>query len=176
MPVGPRTLILLLLVCAKDFVHSSTLTAGEKDCRERGYDVTQLACSTCTLLPAQSQTDCLDCCQMYLETQNTRKQPYQIAILLVPQQAGTVGRMTLEGEDMEQFLSEDWPKLTAQKGVQRLRRVGVQNSFRSVLYFFDTDVKEVNAVTLQKAAETIDLHGWKRDDIRDMISSLLPDE
>lgn len=95
--------------------------------------------------------------------------PYEAAVL------ATVARSSQEYMD---FIEQDWDDLVKEKGSNRLSMVQRQDpyAFYPVLFFFDKPVAA--GISLREyasmAKETVDLDGWKRDDIRDMLKSLLP--
>jgi hypothetical protein len=148
-----------------------------EDCRQAGFDSTQLACATCALLPVENQKDCLECCQSYKDVEHISK-PYEAAVLVVS------GRSA--GEEFQKFLDEDWDDLVKTKGADRLLQIPVGSrgggGFSSffapptVLYLLDEqhagEQKSASAYA-SIAKETLHLDGWKRDDIRDMLKTLL---
>ena len=110
------------------------------------------------------------------------QKPYEMALLVVP----TGGQQGL-GDEIKNLLADDWNDLVAAKGTNRLKMTessaAATQSFYFgpspvYVYFFDsTDMpKKVSSLpALEKEAqETILLTGWKREDIRDMLQSLLP--
>jgi len=83
--------------------------------------------------------------------------------------------------DLETFMRDDWDELVKKKGKHRLQKVqrdADRFSFYSpaVLYFLETplDGSLPSRTSLKAAKETIHLDGWKREDIKDMIMTLLP--
>ena len=177
-----------------DVVQSLRALHGQEwvtGCRHYGFDPLQLACQTCQLLtklPQQQQEICKECCQPYKDTQSLRK-PYQSAILVVPPKQ-------LMDDELTTFLREDWDDLVErQGGFTRLQKINMKNDKSSSLlqqgfwfirtpaevHFFDErlsssssniqDLSEEDIAVMAK--ETMQLYGWKRDDIRDMIQTLL---
>ena len=165
--------------------------AWENSCRQRGFDPWQLACQTCDLLPSSVVADCRDCCQPYKDTQSLRK-PYQSAVLVVPQQQQS--QNAVMDSELEMVLREDWDDLVQKLGGStRLQKISVTvdgdqfiNNFWMVrappaeVHFLEERLPAVSSSTrlsktmiADKAKETITLYGWKRDDIRDMIQTLL---
>ena len=148
-----------------------------KECREKGFDPSNLACSTCELLPTEHKPTCLACCQSFRDVSMIQK-PYESAVLVVP------GKQSVS-EEVKKLLDDDWDAIVETKGKTRLRMVETasssQNYFFSFtpayLYFFDNE-KTASASTLKDlestAQESIVLTGWKREDIRDMLHALLP--
>lgn len=158
---------------------SAKLSVSE--CRERGFDSSNLACATCDLLPLyplEHQASCLKCCQSFRDVDMIQK-PYEKAILV------TAGRQA--GEEIAKLLQDDWDGLVAEKGKDRLQMIEspglTGNHFYfsaapSFIFFFD-NLQAVSSSTsiesLEKAAaETILLKGWKREDMKDMLQVLLP--
>jgi hypothetical protein len=129
------------------------------------------------LLPVENQKDCLGCCQSYKDVEHISK-PYEAAVLVVS------GRSA--GEEFERFLDEDWDDLVESKGANRLLQIprgdrggsGYSLFFAppTVLYLLDekhAGEKKSASAYATIAKETLYLDGWKRDDIRDMLSTLL---
>jgi hypothetical protein len=157
-------------------------TQVQRDCRADGWDPTQLACATCDLLPTDNtplQTRCRACCQDVRDTAYTVK-PYQAAVLVVPAQLP---------EEVQKLVDDDWEALVAAKGgTARLRKMGGSRSSGGQSYFFAappvyvyffndaataaTATSEALAAAL--AQESMALTGWKREDMRDMLQTLLP--
>jgi len=161
------------------------------DCRSRGFDPWNLACTTCELLrgqPTPIHETCLRCCQSYKDGERQiRTKPYESAVLVLH-------RKTMPpGSELETFLAEDWDGLVAAKGADRLvstrnkppprkedRSMDLFLGLRSpmaTLYFLEDKVdgndKKVLDSVDEHARESIELDGWKRDDIKDMIRTLL---
>jgi hypothetical protein len=134
-------------------------------CRDKGFDPWQLSCRTCENLPLSYKNDCLACCQPYKDSEFLQD-PYHTAVLLVHRSAS---------EELESFLRDDWD------GLVSTRRFLTKQSFDSpwlssgTLLFFDKapQKNDINAM-FDQAKEVINLNGWKRDEIKDMLSSLLP--
>jgi hypothetical protein len=180
---------------------ATTITDQEwiDDCHQAGFDPTQLACKTCLLLPKPSvavsvsadmhQKTCLECCQAWKDTQRTITKPYEAAVLVAP---ATASGSTVTAGELAQFLEQDWNDLVQAKGSHRLVHLQVEdtssNGYYSyyqqggpprtaVLYLLEERMSGAvrSVAEYSKAAkETIHLDGWKRDDIRDMLSTLLP--
>ena len=187
----------LLLLASIIIVSSWSATTGETfetpaaaggsdwldDCHAAGFDPMQLACRTCELLPTVShhhhQTACLQCCQSYKDVERMSK-PYEAAVLV------TSGR-SFAGEELDNFLQQDWDDLVQAKGATRLMQIvrperggSMHSYFRTpptVLYLLDKQHggSQKSATDYAKVAkETLVLDGWKRDNIRDMLLTLLP--
>jgi len=158
-------------------------------CREKGFDPFTLGCQTCALLPTINKHNdnirsiCQQCCQPYKDTQSLRK-PYKSAVILIP-----TSSQSMEPE-LEQFLQQDWTELVQKQGfgktkLQKLDLAGnksQQHGFWFVrtpaeLLFLDetlpTDKQMTEKQARKKAKEVITLYGWKREDIKDMIETLL---
>jgi hypothetical protein len=164
------------------FVLSTLASAADwvSDCRNGGFDPANLACSTCALLPIDLQPECHSCCARWLDTPRTTK-PYTSAVLL---QRGKAG-----GE-LESFLKEDWEGVLDTVTAKRLRKLQVSGggaSFSSPysffarpvpsqIFFYDTPMTTANdeATLAMTAADVYDLDVLKRDDIKDMLLTLLP--
>ena len=148
-----------------------------KECKAVGFDPSNLACSTCKLLPEEHVSNCQACCESFRDVSMIRK-PYEAAVLVVP---GTQG----VPEEVKKLMVDDWDKIVEEKGDSRLRLVenpaASQSYFYGVtpvyLYFFD-DKKVAGSTALRDlegaAQESISLRGWKREDMRDMLQALLP--
>ena len=179
MKILSQTVLVYLLAHLVVPVHGSTkLHATE--CRQKGFDTSNLACTTCDLLDAQPQlkATCLACCLPLRDISMITK-PYEAAILVVPGGGAA-------SEEVQKLLNDDWDALVERKGTTRLRRAETsaaqQQSFfygppPAYLYFFDIN-DHARANTLREfqalATESILLAGWKREDIRDMLDALLP--
>jgi hypothetical protein len=148
-------------------------------CQALGFDPWTLHCHTCDLLPWEAwQAPCRTCCQSYKDVERITK-PYEAAVLAVSEHD--------RNTEMDDFLRDDWDTLVESKGRENLVRVTKgQEATRhffyftlspSVLFFFDQPLPKGGISYDQaqkKAKETIYLDGWKRDDIRDMLTALLP--
>lgn len=151
---------------------ASTATKG---CRDLGFEMTNLACSTCELFTdANQMSNCRACCQSFRDISMIRK-PYEGAVLAIPS-----GKQSVS-EEVKIFLEEDFQRLVEAKGNNRLTLVETSsgsshNFFFAIapvyLHFFD-DQKKMSG-DLRDAQESISLHGWKREDIREMLQALLP--
>ena len=167
------TLCSMLLFCFSMLISTQAAsTDWVEDCRQDGLDPWQLACKTCQILPQNIQKRCQECCQSYKDVERITR-PYQAAVLQVPSQT--------HGGDLETFLQEDWNELVAAKGSDRLQKIerNVDRfSFFSptLLYFLEAplDGSVPSRTSLKAAKETIHLDGWKREDMKDMIMTLLP--
>jgi hypothetical protein len=152
--------------------------------------------------PSSSLSDaCLRCCQPYKDVERIRK-PYEAAVLLIHHhKSGGSGGGGNKGE-FDQFLDEDFDQIVQAKGEQRLGKLLDPHLDRfptllsngggfyfhlpvATLLFFDSmdavDKHQQHGrkdkgddALLEAAREVIKLDGWKRDDIRDMLTALLP--
>mmetsp|Transcript_18403 Transcript_18403/g.40074 ORF Transcript_18403/g.40074 Transcript_18403/m.40074 type:complete len:237 (-) Transcript_18403:366-1076(-) len=158
-------------------------------CKRSGFDPLQLACTTCTILPANHQSRCNDCCQSYktLEKQSKR---YQLAILVV--NPGVP-------EAVKELLRDDKDRILERKGPKRFmvhdksddeedemaRMMGMLYGRRqepSGILWFDKPPPR-RSLSLEELSDMADdftvlasgHRGLGRDDIRDMLLTLLPD-
>ena len=150
-----------------------------KDCRTAGFDPLQLACTTCAILLEQHQDKCKECCQSY-RTLEKRTKRYEMAVLL----------NTGFPESVQELVRDDMDTILEQKGSGRfhVRDYGVNMDnmmgmmFRqqpSVIFWFDKPISIDSAIEemAEKADEltVISGRGLGRDDMRDMLLTLLPD-
>jgi hypothetical protein len=166
------SLLLLLLTVA---VAAQTVA----ECRQEGLDPTQLACGTCDRLPTEFHTRCRACCRD-LRDISSLTQPYAAAVLVVPAHAAP--------EEVRKLLEDDWDTLVAAKGAARLRILSSSSSGGGQAYFFSAPPVYVHffresavaaaAKTPEALAaaahESVALAGWQREDMRDMLQTLLP--
>lgn len=158
-------------------------------CRSVGFDPWQLSCETCDLLPTRNniQKNCNACCQSYKTSERMTK-PYESAVLV--HRDGSSSRLSHNADsEMDQFLNEHWNDLVKQKGSNRLSKLVRDDSASSarfmlmrppsqMLLWFDTIVEPGLKMKEYKEAakEIIYLDGYKKDDMKDMLSTLLPDK
>jgi hypothetical protein len=147
-----------------------------ESCRNAGFDPWQLSCSTCDLLPASVTAKCKSCCLSY-KTLEKRTHRYEAAVLVHANIANYF-------PEIDSLLNEDLEGLLEKKGEQRLvvkKTSGGGNMYQpnpSIIFWFDEipsadlDVYELES----KSVESMVLDGWKRDDVRDMLLALLPDQ
>lgn len=168
--------VLQLLLGATTVMVRADGEATVADCRSWGLDPDQLACGTCQLLPVEHVRHCQQCCQSWLDTKRITK-PYEAAVL--------VDRSGGGGGDVATFVDEDWDEVRKVKGSSRLHRIkaetGQHNFFYSrpsQLLFFDKPISsnEQSDITglSREAVETVNLDGMKREDMKDMLLTLLP--
>jgi hypothetical protein len=171
---------------------SSSTTNWIDDCRQNGFDPAMLACSTCnflfsssSLISAEELEICQSCCRSLLDVEHVTK-PYEAAVLI---DRG-------HNSELEQFITHDFQNLVKlksgsssdQQSPRLVRRVVQPNEQHhamsslfhymrpSVVYFLEDpsavqiqDVKQLAKI----AKETYNLEGMKRDDIKDMLLTLL---
>ena len=188
---SPLLAIIVFLSCS-----TSTTRGGGgdwvDDCRADGFDPDRLACATCqhlqvTAAAAAASDRCNDCCQAWLDTPRITR-PFQAAILIE-----RTSSFTQQGDELTNFLKEDWKEVVRDvQSPNRLHHVvdskamgassyfslGRQRIQPSQLLFFDdaaaADPKQ-DVTKLQEAAQdTFNLNGLKREDIKDMILTLMP--
>ena len=150
-------------------------------CRQQGFDPAQLGCDTCRIVPSSVKDSCLACCQAYKDTPSLRT-PYSSAVILVS------AASSMESE-VETFLRDDFESLRSAKGgAAKLEKMTIKSSNSNnndgfwfmrtqpaELLFLDEPLKSglSEKELRQKAKESIVLYGWKREDIKDMIETLL---
>ncbi len=162
-----------------------------RDCRNSGFDPMQLACTTCRILPKQHQPNCQKCCQSYKTLENKRsKRYYEMAYLL----------NTGFPESVQEFVKEDLEMIVETKGssrfytnefhntdrnnhhntMMRMTMMGMLNQEPSAIFWFDKrmDFKTLDVEDVIRQADEITVlsgRGLGRDDMRDMLLTLLPD-
>ena len=150
-------------------------------CRQQGFDPAQLGCDTCRIVPSSVKDSCLACCQAYKDTPSLRT-PYSSAVILVS------AASSMESE-VETFLRDDFESLRSAKGgAAKLEKMTIKSSNSNnndgfwfmrtqpaELLFLDEPLKSglSEKELRQRAKESIVLYGWKREDIKDMIETLL---
>jgi hypothetical protein len=151
-----------------------------ESCVKQGFDPTNLSCDTCVLLRSTDyHLQCLDCCQSY-KTLDSKTSRYQTAILV--HAAGG-------NEEIDNFVREELEQVQEQKEGFTVRESSASSSSSlysgmmfgmspSILYFFkDQVLSSVPTKSLpEQAQEEIYLRGWSKDDLKDMIQTLLPDK
>mmetsp|Transcript_16880 Transcript_16880/g.23466 ORF Transcript_16880/g.23466 Transcript_16880/m.23466 type:complete len:201 (+) Transcript_16880:100-702(+) len=166
-----------------DFMASSSTSSSslyESKCQEWGFDVYQLSCETCDIMPPKHQSNCQACCQSW-KTLETRTERYGYAIMV---------EGSYMSENLQEFVNEDIEKV---KEATSFRFSLIPSSDKSMgggfgrmggmmmggsspqLYFFESQPSNVQdeSTFATQAKKTIDLQAWKRDDVRDMLMALL---
>ena len=166
-----RLVLLLIIFVQVCSVRSNLL----ESCLSRGFDPTNLSCDTCALLSATDyHSVCLECCQSY-KTLNSKTSRYKQAILV----------HSHGSEEIDKFIDEELEGIQQTKEGFSVEKAEIPRGAMSffsmtpnVLYFFKGDAPktEDNTAYTDLAQETIILHGWSKDDLKDMINTLLPDK
>jgi hypothetical protein len=160
----------VVLLAASSEEPSSSLDS----CREAGFDPYQLACGTCNLLPGSVIEKCKSCCLTY-KTLEKRTQRYQAAIVT------HAASLSAYFPELSNMVEEDWDGLLEQKGEKRLilKDISDERTTPRILWFQElppnAEFKSVDELE-KLAPETVLLSGWKRDDIREMLKAILPDQ
>jgi hypothetical protein len=171
--------VVCLLLVESPLVQANDPELLLESCRGDGFDPWQLSCETCAFLPADHKPRCLECCQSYKTSERMTK-PYESAVL--------VHRPVSGGDsEMEQFLNEHWDDLVKTKGSKRLIKMEQNHAASSsrfmfmrlpsqMLLWFDEVVEPGQKLKFYKdtAKETVLLDGYKKDDMKDMLTTLLP--
>lgn len=168
-----------------------------EQCREWGFDPSDLSCDTCSLFweedgtePAATSpnfsfhSECRLCCQKWRRNPvlatvshqqddqsgvggRRRSAKYRSAAVLT-------GRMYVERlSEVKDFLEKDLPDLIERKGEDALEHSSDVHPMQPPTLFFFRGKKERGG---PNADEVIHLEKWKRDDIRELVDNLLPDE
>mmetsp|Transcript_2491 Transcript_2491/g.3326 ORF Transcript_2491/g.3326 Transcript_2491/m.3326 type:complete len:201 (-) Transcript_2491:472-1074(-) len=154
-----------------------------QQCLSLGFDTSNLSCDTCTtILPTHPQLslfvdDCLSCCQEW------RINPYLNPIQTIKYQHAKLKYMTgMLENDLRDFAEQDIENIRNAKGndVLTVEQVELDANMReAIMYgFASPDNIEPTSLYLYKqnekeADKVIDLRGWKRDDLKDMLMTLL---
>jgi hypothetical protein len=172
------TVVTAILVIGIVTILLPTTTADwVAECNDAGFNPEQLACQTCQILPTEFITECQKCCQTWLDTKRITK-PYAAAVVL---DRGS-------GGDVASFFKENWDEVQQAKGTHQLQKMQTAkeqfNFFQArpsqVLFFDDSSIIKKNKVTLdipglvKRAVEIVNLDGMKREDMKDMLLTLLP--
>lgn len=171
----------------------------EAECRSLGFDPSSLSCDTCSLLAksplAQFETDCRRCCQRFRPDPATNPDAaysgfvgrYQLAILRYdPDSLGSYY------EEVDRFLKEDRDEVTRAKGSKAFVVEEVENSNNNhynmggfaawfggmqpmvppTIHFYKSSSGRRRAG--EEPDEEVSLRGFKREDIADMLMTVLP--
>lgn len=155
------------------------------------------------MLPASFKDECLRCCQPYKDVERIRK-PYEAAVLIVHHKASSELEQFLDNDWDDLVKAKATGGDNDRDNVDRLVQLQDPhlNRFPSLLagagnggFYFHLPVATLlffdsleavrhhklngrkdggDDALLESAKEVIKLDGWKRDDIRDMLTALLP--
>ena len=183
-------LIALVAVASSDGA-AETTAVSESDCHSYGFDPSSLSCDTCGLLVgtplAQFEAECLQCCQKWKPDPVVNPDAgtsgfvgrYKLAVLRYdPESLGSY-------EEVQNFLNEDKKDVTKAKGTKAfvLEKVENDNQFNMggfaalfggmriappTIHFYKTSTKS------GEPDEEVSLRGFKREDIADMLMTMLP--
>jgi hypothetical protein len=186
-------LALLILSCVlATSIHLGTAADHDRrldvrECLSKGFDPVRLACSTCDLLPQPD--DCQKCCQSYLAAKR-RTNPYQAAVLV----KSTTTRQHFPNE-LDRLLedNDEWEKIRNEKGgdkrLQAITRTSQPTTEKDLVSLFIRHPPPMEVLLLdetlpsgtlsyeklkEKATEIISLQGLSKDDIKDLLMTLLP--
>jgi hypothetical protein len=142
-------------------------------CLSQGFDPSNLSCETCILLQSTDyHLTCLECCQSY-KTLDSKTSRYAAAVLV--HAAG-------QSEEIDKFVQEELPQIQSTKlGItvetSNDSSYGFFGMRPSMLYFFKNKVTGKSSRDYSEfSQEQIVLYGWSKDDLKDMIQTLLPDK
>ena len=174
-------LVLLLSVTVSVTVATTATTATT--CLAQGFDPTNLSCDTCVLLQTTDyHLACLECCQSY-KTLDSKTSRYQAAVLVhVPGANSEIDNFVTE--ELQDILdTKQGFTIKESQGFGGGGGMGgffMQGMRPSTLYFFKESDQVTATTTTQEyaatAQEEIILHGWSKDDFKDMIQTILPDK
>lgn len=160
----------------------------EASCRDRGFDPSQLACATCDLLPYEFVPGCQSCCQSWRP--NLSGDDSSSNSIWKVEAAVLVCDPTADG-DLGDFLRDDWAAMVDSLTPGALVRVDREPNMdafaymrmgasptQSTLYLFRNKrhaQKSTDPDTLAKfASEQVVLSSLNRDEIKDMLQTILP--
>jgi hypothetical protein len=177
---------LLLISHAATMSGTATTTSADwvHSCRTAGFDPDQLACSTCEVLKQHGAaihdySKCQECCQSWYDTKRIHK-PYEAAALII---------RGPPNDEVSNLLNDDWDAIVGAKGRSRVWHVQVGGGAESQggslfsvrsshqLLLFDTQIvsNTQDLMLLNKqAVEKYNLDGLSREDMKDMLLTLLP--
>ena len=167
-------LVALVAFLANTVFADDATSMSVEACRAAGFDSYQLSCGTCDLLPQGIVDTCQSCCLSY-RTLEKRTQRYQAAVL-----THTLNVPHFFPE-IHSMVTEDWKDLIQQKGRSRLILRDISDQPQAPTIFWFQELPH-NAASMpiyqleQLAPETVNLYGWKRDDVREMLKAILPDQ
>lgn len=164
----------LLLLCVLQLAFASL----EENCRNQGFDPQQLSCDTCELLKAQNaklHSTCMECCQAY-KTLHGQPQRHGYAVLIY----------NGHNEEMSKFVEESLPTIHHQKGSHRLEVIENDDQYAmmmpSKVYWLEEALPNTGESLDYKlrllhgmSIEQVSVEGWQKDDLEDMLLTLLQD-
>ncbi|KAL7500741.1 hypothetical protein ACHAWT_009013 [Skeletonema menzelii] len=194
--------LLVLAVAVSTSV--AALEVSENWCLERGFDPANLSCDTCRLIDESTTIqklqrqqnlnigeECRQCCQFHkvnpvLHPDYSLRGKFKYALL-------TYNEGSL-GQEIKDFLERDLSDVLSFKGENRFKAVASTKSSMDSemmmqmmmmgimsggsgpkLMLFDKHKKGGWSEEDEKeAVEVIKLRGWKREDLKDMLMTLLP--
>ena len=149
----------------------------EESCRYRGFDPQQLSCDTCDLLLSDDiKAVCLECCQSY-KTLHGQPQRYGYAVLVY----------NAQNEEMTKFVQESLNDVRHTKGSHRLQVIqspgGMYGMMPSTLFWMEESLPNTDGQSLDyklrlyqgMAKDQVTVEGWKKEDLEDMLLTLLED-
>lgn len=175
---------LLLISLWKSVQTTTTLNVAK--CRSQGFDPMRLACSTCDLLPAEDlMIACKECCQSYMDLSRLRSKPYVAAVLVqAGRSGGVIEELVADTEAWENLVNEKGGRLQVLKRggggqfdmMEMLMRGG--SGLASEVLLLDEKLPKAGEDldyedVAGKAEEVISLQGLSKDDIQDLIKTLL---
>eukprot|EP00540_Astrosyne_radiata_P015306 CAMPEP_0116826576 /NCGR_PEP_ID=MMETSP0418-20121206/2603_1 /TAXON_ID=1158023 /ORGANISM="Astrosyne radiata, Strain 13vi08-1A" /LENGTH=178 /DNA_ID=CAMNT_0004455221 /DNA_START=13 /DNA_END=549 /DNA_ORIENTATION=+ len=152
-------------------------------CQSKGFDPTRLSCDTCQVLKEYKDLfgTCRECCQTYHSLDRkklTSRYPAAVLVYMVEDQdTGDSGIKTFVEEHAKSLQS-------TKKSFRVLKKQSDMGSYRmmgtpSILYFFSNAGEAIPANPRDypvHAKESIVLNGWDKEDINDMLDTLLQDK
>lgn len=174
-------------------LESSVVTITE--CHSWGFDPSSLSCDTCSLLKnsplAQFEQECLKCCQRFRPDPVVN--PDAITGSFVGRYSLAVLRFEPDSidsyEEVNNFLKEDQAEVLKEKGnkafaVEKLDSNNDNAQMHGLMGLFGGSMRHTpptihfyknhNGGKVGKADEEVSLRGFKREDIKDMLLTVLP--
>ena len=175
---------------------------SKSECNDWGFDPSNLSCDTCSLLSAKSGDgsaplasfvdDCLKCCQTFRPNPVINPDAvtgsfvgrYQIAVLKYDPD------ILKNYDEIQNFLKEDKEDVMKEKGNEAFLIEQKQEDHRTMkgygnfmgmfrsmyssptIYFYK-EIEDASKGT-EAADEEVNLQGFKREDIKDMLLTVLP--
>lgn len=162
-----------------------------EDCKNSGFDPSQLSCSTCELLPKHHTRKCEECCQEYLTLEKQSKR-YKTAILV---DTGSKGVQELLNEDLDKIFERKRGlhivvnKDDSKNDLMMMMMMNVQpDPDPSIICWFEQNISDDELLVsiennpssldllIDQADEVVALDGLGRDDLREMLFDLLPEK